>query len=123
MVDIDNLFIVIEDDDDDLELRILRRLDRLLNQNRHISSQLRRIMGEQENIDAAVAQLGVDVASLNDAAVRIQAEIAALEAQGVDTTGLRAAIGDLDTAVGNVGSIVPVVSDGDTGDGASEPGD
>ncbi len=43
----------------------------------------------QEDIDAAVAQLGVDSAALNDAAARIEAEIASLEGQGVNTQGLK----------------------------------
>lgn len=93
---------------------------------RHINARLDRIeqeehvMSEQQaDIDAAVATLGVDVSALNDSSARIEAALTALEGQGVDTTELRAAITSLDTAVGNVGNIVPVpAAGGDTGTGA-----
>lgn len=61
----------------------------------------------QADIDAAVAAVGADVALLKDSGTRIEAELQRLEGQGVDTTALRSALGDLDTAVGSIGTIVP----------------
>lgn len=79
---------------------VLARLDA-------ITTMLEEIMSSQDDVDAAVAQIGLDVTGLTDAGVRIEAAIAALEAQGADTTALRAAISSLDDAVGSVASIVP----------------
>lgn len=70
-----------------------------------INQQLGVITMGQAEVDAAVAELGVDVQGLTDAGVAIQAEIAALQGQGVDTTGLTAAVAQLDTAVGSIASI------------------
>ena|SRR6185369_14015626 len=80
--------------------RIERLLERIINKENLI-------MAAQDDIDAAVATLGVDTAALNDSAARIEAQLAALEAQGVDTAPLRDALAALDTAVGQVGAIVP----------------
>lgn len=65
------------------------------------------IMSAQSDIDDAIATLGVDAQGLTDAAARIEAEIANLEAKGVDTSGLKAAVAAADSAAGTVISIVP----------------
>lgn len=64
-------------------------------------------MTAQEDIDQAVSQLGIDVQGLTDSGARIETELARLEGQGVDTTGLRDALSSLDSAVGSIASIVP----------------
>lgn len=66
-------------------------------------------MTAQQDLDQAVAAIGLDVQGLTDAGARIEAEITKLEGQGVDTSGLRAAVSSLDQAVGDVAAIVPGV--------------
>jgi len=66
------------------------------------------IMAAQDDIDAAIATLGADTQAIEDSVTRIQAEIATLQASGADTSGLVAALDSLNTAVGDVGNIVPV---------------
>jgi hypothetical protein len=83
------------------------RLDRIERTLHRILKQGAQIMAGQDDIDAAVATLGVDTQALNDSAARIEAQLAALEGQGVDTGPLRDALAALDTAVGSVGAIVP----------------
>lgn len=94
--------------------QILVRLQHLGQQNHRIIGLLERViemegraLAEQDVIDEVVTQIGLDVQGLVDSGARIEAELQRLEGEGVDTTGLRAAIGSLDTAVGNIASIVP----------------
>jgi hypothetical protein len=76
---------------------------------RALRAEMRTLMAGQEDIDAAVAALGVDNARILAAAARIQAELDTMQAAGVDTTALVAALGELDAATGvveNVGAVV-----------------
>jgi hypothetical protein len=83
--------------------RIEHKLDRLLQGEQNI-------MAAQDDINAAITQLGLDQSALNDAAQRILAEIATLQGQGVDTSGLSAAVAALDSAVGPIVDIAPPAS-------------
>jgi hypothetical protein len=82
---------------DSIVLRLLYDIDQKLG---------RLLMGQSE-IDADVQAIAQAVTSLGTAAQAIQAEIAALQAQGVDTSGLDAAVQQLGSAVQVVQQIVP----------------
>ena len=73
-------------------------------------------MATQADIDALTAQLGTlkDTLTADDAA--IQTEIANLQAQGVDTTALQAAVSDLSTVVDATSALVPAATTGGTPD-------
>lgn len=87
--------------------RMLQRSRHLAEQNHRIIEMLKELQMGQVEVDAAVAELGVDVQKLNDAGALILAEIATLEGQGVDTSGLTAAVAQLDDAVGSIANISP----------------
>lgn len=74
---------------------------------------LRRRIGDlvtaQQDVDAAIAGIGGDVSRIRAAIVRIQDEIAALQASGADTSGLVAALGELDGATGDLDNVAPAV--------------
>lgn len=86
---------------------ILHRLGHIARELHGLQRKVESMSVEQDAIDAAVTALGIDQQALADAAQRIEDEIAALQAQGVDVTGLQAAVAATDAAVGNVVSIVP----------------
>lgn len=66
------------------------------------------LMSTQDDIDAAVTELGVNMADLDAASVRIMEEIAQLQDAGVNTDGLMAALNALDVSTGKIANIVPV---------------
>lgn len=81
------------------------KLDTILHSLHHIASNQEKIMTEQQDIDAAVAtdtaliaDLATQVTAVQAAQDAFAAEIAALEAQGVDTSGLVAANAQLSAA-------------------------
>lgn len=83
------------------------RVDALALQVAANTARIGELMAAQEDVDAAVAGIGGDVTRMRDAIVRIQAEIADLQSQGVDTSGLVAALASLDSATGDLDNIAP----------------
>lgn len=83
------------------------KLDNLIEMVQSVLEREQDLMTAQDDVNAAVTQLGVDVGALNAAAVRIQAEMERLKAEGVDVSGLIAALSELDTATGQLANISP----------------
>lgn len=72
-----------------------------------INMKLEKIMTSQDDINADVTQIQGAVSNLGSAVTAIAAEIEQLKGQGVDTSGLDAAVGQLGTAVQGVQALVP----------------
>ena len=102
-----DFFGIFDDDDEHFERRVLAGIHHIIRRLDRIERKVDVMSAEQDAIDQAVATLGVDTQALAGAAQRIEDEIAALQSQGVDVTGLQAAVAAADTAVGTVVSIVP----------------
>lgn len=65
------------------------------------------LMSTQADVDALTAQVEAQDAKVQDAVTNINAEIAALQAQQVDTSGLEAAVAALGGDVDTVDAIAP----------------
>lgn len=77
-----------------------------------IDAKLGRLLMGQSDITADAQAILTAVGSLGSAVTAIQAEITQLQNQGVDTTGLDAAVAQLGTAVQGVQQLVPAPSAG-----------
>jgi hypothetical protein len=79
--------------------------------DKHVQSLQRRLTkmadATQADIDALTAEVNQVATDLGDAQSKLQAEIDALAAQGVDVTALQAAVQPLDGAVQALGNIGP----------------
>jgi hypothetical protein len=77
-----------------------------------ISKQLEEIVMGQADINTDQQAILTAVANLGAAVTAVQAEITALQGQGVDTTGLDSAVAQLGTAVTAVQALAPAPASG-----------
>lgn len=93
--------------------RIEASLDHLHDQMRDGFHRLELIIvaATQADIDAITSKLGDLKTALVADDANIQQEIAALQSQGVDVTGLQSALGDLSAQVDATAALVPAPAD------------
>jgi len=82
-------------------------LGQILASVQRIEQIVRQIRMGQADIDTQVQRIAQAVTDLGAAVTAVQAEIASLQGQGVDTSGLDAAVAQLGTAVQSVQALAP----------------
>ena len=83
------------------------RLDAIEQSLAELHRKADRIMSAQDDLNALATDINTRVTELGTAQTAIQAEIAKLETQGVDTSWIKAAVALLDPAVDGIAAIVP----------------
>lgn len=96
----DEIIVLLEDDDQPFEHATKQALA-------HILRNQEKLMTQQDDINAAITALQNDETGLDASVQAILAEISTLQGQGVDTSGLTAAVADLQGHVDAVAAIAP----------------